>query len=1336
MPERDSLQFAILGPLEVTAAGVPLVLGGTQRKVLLTVLLLEVGQTVPIYRLLEAIWRDMPPDRAKATLRTHISELRRRIESGPEPRVLQRRGEGYLLDVHPEQIDAHRARRLLAQGRRAMEDGDPVSAIAPLQEAQSLWRGPSLADVADHPFAHSYVTALTELQLDVTKTRLAADLALGRHREVLGELKMQVDRHPTDDGLRHELVLALYREGRVDEANRACREGLAARHELGLESPMLRRLQEDVLRAAPSLAWTPPRSLERRTTVTPPTGSGHSLPPDVEEYTGRDTLQARTLALLTDEAALARGTVATAFAGKAGTGKTALAVRIAHQVRAAFTDVLYVDLRGTRGPLEPTRVLTRFVQALGVSRAAVPADPDDLHEMYLQLLSTRRALIILDNAANEAQLRPLMPSSPGCAVLVTSRTRLQGLAMPCWVVDVLIPDDAVELLEKVVGAARVGAEEKAARDIVGLCGYLPLAIQIAGRKLAAHPHWRLSRIVTRLGVERDRLTWLELGDLEIRASFRLSYDGRRPDEQRAFRLLSLPAVNDFTAWAAAAVLAVEVDEAEDVLDRLADAQLLERRGLDPTGTERYGLHELLRVFAREQETGPADDSHSQRSADWPDERTGDRPESGVAADVAERGSRVAAAVTDRPGTLPVMLSTEHAAALGRLLYAYLVMLRAAVDTFSPGAARAALPAGDAPALFAERGAARIGGAALAELTRQPLGWFAAERSNLLALMEQAYAGGLDQPTWLLAAEATDFYLFGAHWADWARSHELGLAAARRGGHRRAEAELLTNLGEREITLAFEEAFWRLDAAGGDPGAEPAVAVDRGAADRLALAMERFSRAREILAGLGDDLGEARAVRGLGSVCRGRGDRARAVEHFEAGLSTMRRTGARRAEAETLVSLAMAHGDRGELADAITCLTMSLSIARELASRPLRAQAQRRLGDLYRHQHRPDQALTAYNESLPMLADLPDPVWEPRVLVRRGDILAELGDQPAARRSWQQGVTLLRERGSTELAAAERRLSAPLTTEATQFTGGRLLGAFDPAEFTARVASSRRSVRLLNTWTDLALPPHRDAFADALLLAVEAGAIVQVLLLDPDAPAAATRAADLAHRVDVSALIRANLLALAELRARLDPVGRARLGVRLYAEQPLASYHRWDTGALVSSFPIGVSSAATTQHEATISSTLVQFVEQHFDRLWTPPGSMALDDYLRVPLRVSPADADVREVREVRCAYVRMDGVAYLHCADLHDLLRGGPDGLVATLPAAGAHPLGGTGRWRVVPLRGESGARPAERAGADPHLGTGRETAEAEGVEAVATAFARKYGTAFDGVVRLTSMGG
>lgn len=1251
MPHPDRLQFAILGPLEVTLGGTPVVLGGTQRKVLLAALLLEAGQLVSIPRLMEVIWGEPAPDRALGTLRTHVSELRRRLEEPGGKQILVRKSTGYLLDVAPQQIDAERARRLLEQGRRAVDDGDPVSAIAPLGEAQALWRGQPLVDLVDYPFTNAYVEKLTELHLDIVKTRMSADLALGRHREVLGDLRMLVARHPHDDGLRRELVIAFYRDGRTEDAARACREGLEALHDLGLDSPLLQRLQEEVLRGDPALSWQPPRALDRPASP-PPTGQGtYQLPPDIPEFTGRDTTRAQIIAALTDPAATARGTVVAAFAGKAGAGKTALAVYVAHRMRDHFGDALYVDLRGNSDPLDPVRVQSRFVQALGVSRAAVPSDPDDLGELYRDMLANRRILIILDNAANEAQIRPLLPTTPGAAVIVTSRSRMHGLTPFYWMVDVLHPADAVELLAKVEGEKRTAAEPEAARDIVGLCGYLPLAIQIAGRKLAAHPSWRLARLAARLANERDRLSWLEAGDLEVRASFSLSYTDRQSDEQRAFRLLSLPALSDFAPWAASAVLGLDIGEAEDVVDRLADAQLLERRGVDRAGAERYRFHDLLRVFAREKNTPP----------------------DGDAADSGTPGS-------PGPETDPVPpLAPEHADALRRLLYAYLTVLRGAVDTFTPGATRLLDPTD--PAYAPDR---MVDPEVVSALVSRPLVWFGGERVNLLGLMEQAYAQGFDEPTWLLAVESTEFYAFGAHWGDWEQTHTLGLAAARRAGHRLAEAVLLTSLGERDIVLAFEHAFWRLDAPGRDPDGQPAVAVSGVSVDHLALATDRFDRARAIFVEYGDPLGEARALHGLADAARGRGDFGQAIQYFEQCLDLLRRTGARRGEADALICLAMAHGDRDELTDGITCLSMSVSIARELANRPLEATALRRLGDLYRNRHRPARALDHYNESLPLLGDLPDVLWEPRILTLRGDILAELADHPAARRSWQQAVTLLRQHGSTELPAAERRLSAPASSEPTQFASGRLLGDFDPGYFIGRVAASRRSVRLLNTWTDLLSANHAPEFTDALVAAVHAGAMVQILLLDPDSAPAARRAEDLLHSIDVPRVIRGNLRLLDALRGKITPALRPRLAVRVYGEQPLTTYHRWDSGALVSALPFGHSSAATTQHEASISSTLVQFIEQHFEKIWHPDRSISLDDHLRVPLRV--IQSGDRETRQVQADFVTADGSVYVADEELAELARrGGADGLMTEIGGTGRHPLASLHRCRVVPLLGTAG---------------------------------------------------
>ncbi|WP_322780187.1 AfsR/SARP family transcriptional regulator [Frankia sp. Cas4] len=1291
MPNEENLHFAILGPTEVTRDGNGIVLGGKQRKVLLTVLLLNIGQIITTRHLIDTVWDGAPPDGASATLRTHISELRRRLDPTERNRLLVRNGPGYALRVSPEQVDATQAHALLDQGRRAVEDGDPVAAIAPLQAAQGLWRGQPLADVAEYSFATAHIQRLDELHRDVLRTRISADLSLGRHREIIGDLRALVTQYPRDDALRKDLIIALYRANRSDDATQACREGLEALHSHGLDATPLRRLQEDLLRGSASLDWTPPRALERPTPPTPPSLGVYQLPPDVAEFTGRDSIRTRILTALTDPEALAKSTVVVAIAGKPGAGKTALAVHLAHQVREHFPDTsLFFDLRGNIPfPLEPTRVLTRLVQALGVTRTAVPTDPDDLVEMYHGLLANQRMIIVLDNAANEAQIRRLLPTTPGCAVIVTSRSRLHSLDAYHRTIDVLHPTEAVALLAKLTGDQRVEAEPEAVRDIAGLCGYLPMAIQIAGRKIAAHPHWRLARVAGRLTGERDRLSWLELGDLEVRASFALSYDGRPEDERQAFRLLALPNVVDFAPWAAAALLGIGGDEAEDVLDRLADAQLLERRGPDQTGQTRYRFHDLMRVFARERRTG-------QRQRDEASPR--------IAGGPAEHDD-TAGAATKRVGTEPVGPEPVNTAdddlrtSLARLLSAYLTVVDRATAAFSPGGPRTTdnPVAPGAPADEIDTISALLAG---------PLVWFGIERVNLHLLIEQAATLKLDEMTWRLAAAATQFYEFNGHWDDWDQTHSQGLTAARRAGDPLAEATMLCSLGDRDIVLAFEEASWRLGAPGTDPDSQPAINANGAARDHLDLAAERFTRSLEIFTALDHIYGEARSLHGLADACRGKGQYDEAAQFFDRALQLFRQSNSPAAEAETLVCLAMCHGNRKEFSDAITCLSMSLAIARDLDNRPLEAYALRRLGDLHRSQTRLERALAAYNNSLTLLAALPDPLWEPRILISRGDMLARMDDLPSARRSWQQGINLLRKTGSAELAVAEQRLSSTAPVKPAQFGAGRLLGGFDPAYFISRAAASRRIVRVLNTWTDLVAPQHEPGFATAVGSALDGGALVQILLLDPDSPAAAQREEDLSRSVNVPDTIRSNLRRLDAIRTGLDPRLRHRMSVRVYSEQPLTSYHRWDNGAIVSTYPVGRSSAASTQHETTVDSTLVQFIEQRFDSLWGPEVSTGLDDYLGLPLLI---DSRTDGSSALTVQYVRIEDSVYVADDTLARLVRdSGPDGVLTQVAGSGRHPLLTLGRCRALLCRDDASR--------------------------LRVFFAQKYGTEHDGVLRLSPL--
>jgi transcriptional regulator with XRE-family HTH domain len=327
------------------------------------------------------------------------------------------------------------------------------------------------------------------------------------------------------------------------------------------------------------------------------------LPPDIEDFTGRDQALRRLSSRLQGLGpGRTGGVLITAVVGTAGVGKSTLAVHAAHRVRSWFPDgQLHVNLRGVEAQaLDPADVLGRFLRAFGVESHSIPHDMDERVGLFRSLMADRCALVLLDNAADEAQVRPLLPAGARNAVIITSRVRLAGLSPGDIIdLDVLPPQQAKELLAKIVGPDRVAREPEAAATIVGRCGSLPLALRIVGARLAAKPHWRLQRLTDRLGAEHLRLDELAAGDLEVRASVALSYRGLGVVEQRAFRLLGLLQVPDVAPWMLSALLDVPAVEADDIAERLADAQLLDAIGEDASGQIRYRFHDLLRLFARE-----------------------------------------------------------------------------------------------------------------------------------------------------------------------------------------------------------------------------------------------------------------------------------------------------------------------------------------------------------------------------------------------------------------------------------------------------------------------------------------------------------------------------------------------------------------------------------------------------------------------------------------------------------------------------------------------------------------------------------------------------------------
>jgi hypothetical protein len=334
----------------------------------------------------------------------------------------------------------------------------------------------------------------------------------------------------------------------------------------------------------------------------PSSGMPGQLPPSAGDFTGRGELARRLRAVLLGSAASGTAVAITAVSGQGGVGKTALAVRVGHELAPRFPDgQLYVNLRGIEEEhADPGLVLADFLRDLGVDRAAIPDGLAARSRLYRSRLAGRRMLIVLDNARDERQLRPLLPGAPSCAVIITSRSRLAGLeGVTTIAVDVLPVAEAVELLGRIAGPARVAAEPQAARAIAEACGCLPLAVRVAGARLAARPEWPLRAMAERLSGARSRLDELTAGDLDVRASLALGYAGLPAQAQRAFRLLGLIRAADFAAWPLAALLDISLDQAARLAQALADACLLQQQGIDAAGQDRYRFHDLVRDFARE-----------------------------------------------------------------------------------------------------------------------------------------------------------------------------------------------------------------------------------------------------------------------------------------------------------------------------------------------------------------------------------------------------------------------------------------------------------------------------------------------------------------------------------------------------------------------------------------------------------------------------------------------------------------------------------------------------------------------------------------------------------------
>lgn len=870
------MRIRVLGP--VTVGAVEGGLGGPKPKALLVALLRQTRHVVATERLVDLLWDDGPPSSATALVHTYVSLLRRGLSAAGLADAVRTRAPGYLLDVEPGECDVHIFEREHERARQAERAGAFEEAQEGYRRALSLWRGQALGGV-DTRFAIAWADDLHERRLAARDGLARSSLALGRAEDAADELRGLVGEHPLREESRALLMRALAESGRQADALEVYRDGRRRLlDELGIEPGRhLRDLHTAILDGSLLTAPTP------ATPAPPPTAAhamptrpavqaperpvARTLPPDIGDFTGRAGELAAVLALGNTPPDERTTTPVVVVSGAGGTGKSALAVHAAHRLAQRYPDgQLFADLRGFGAELSPFTALARFLTALGVPAAELPATLDERIALYRHHLAGRRLIVVLDNARSEQQVRPLLPGDPGCLVLLTSRSRLAGLGSASAVeLEVFDTASAVEMLGKIIGPDRVAAAPDAAERIAALCAGVPLALRAAGAKLLARPHWPLKSLAARLADERRRLDELTVGDLAIRSCLSLNYAELDELRRRAFHLLCLLDLPDFGWWVAAPLLEVDLAEAEDIVEHLVDLRLLDVAGVDAIGRVRYRFHDLVQLFGAEQ-----------------------------------------AAEHETPNTV--------AAAVARSLTAWVALVEA-------GARR--LPRMTPSLRIAPDDRADTHPELIAEVEEDPLGWLRAETSAVVRAVERAHELGVDRAATLLVSSLlSSAFAIRNEFDGWQRTHEVALELAREGDDRRAEAVVLAGLGQLhyekdDFTAAlthFEQALRHADAVDDDT-ARAVCLVGIGTVHRelghVTLAHDTLTTAAELGARLGDDNVVGAAEYGLGSLHRDHGDLADAADRFRNAAQRYAAADDPRGEALAMRGLSLCHRALGE-----------------------------------------------------------------------------------------------------------------------------------------------------------------------------------------------------------------------------------------------------------------------------------------------------------------------------------------------------------------------------------------------------------------------------------------
>jgi DNA-binding SARP family transcriptional activator/tetratricopeptide (TPR) repeat protein len=929
---------------------------GKQRAIL-AALLLRANQAVALDELIEVLWGADPPASARVAAQNYVMRLRKTLAAAVGSRISTQPA-GYLIRIDPAELDVAEFELRVAAARAAVRDACWETVASQARAALSLWRGEPLAGVESDVLTQREVPRLTELRLQALESRVNAELRLGRHADLVAELRRLTANWPLREHLYALLMRALYQDGQQAEALgvfRAARDLLVG--ELGIEpGHELRDLQQQILAgdvpsgplaadaaARDAAGVSPTATVPTAAEVTRPARRvvPRQLPAAVGCFTGR-TAELVALDRLLDrmteagrpapsedpaaegKASSTGATMITAISGTAGVGKTALAVNWAHQVAGRFPDgQLYVNLRGfdpSGVPVTPGEAIRRFFDTLRVAPELVPATLDAQAALFRSLLTDQRMLILLDNARDADQVRPLLPGSAGCLVLITSRSELAGLvaaegAQPIFL-DALTTTEALAMLSHRIGAERVTREPKAVEELITWCARLPLALAVAGARAATHPNLPIAALAGELRQTDRSLDALDAGETatNVRAVFSWSYQDLTPGAARMFRLLGVHPGPDIAAPAAASLAAIPFAEATRMLRELSRAHLLAEHV-----PGRFTFHDLLRAYASEQ-------------------------------------VRTVDSGTDRREIMHRML--DHYLHTGVAAVPHLDQAREPISITPPH-----------------------GGTQPESLTsyEQAWEWFEAEHQVLLAAVNQAADGGFLAYAWQIAW-TLEIYLFRrGHWAALEAVQRTALTAAMRLGDRTGQAHIHRALGWADVVIGSY----------------------REANDHMGQAIELFG-------GLGDQVGMARAHVFAGMVFARQARYEAALTQARIARDMFLAAGHRAGQAGALNNIGWYRLQMGDYREGLSCCQEALSLLGELGYQYGQAHALDSIGYGYLMLGDHRRAVARYREAVEVFRVIGDRRRQSDTLARLGDAYHVSEELGAAREAWKEALSILDE----------------------------------------------------------------------------------------------------------------------------------------------------------------------------------------------------------------------------------------------------------------------------------------------------------------------------------------